>query len=60
MDGVIDTQDVKVVQKHGTDYSTYNFDIDGATTDDNRFIVVPENVVLELKFPDENIVGVVV
>mgnify|MGYP003643560277 CR=1 FL=1 len=60
LDGVIDTQDVKVVQKHGTDYSTYNFDIDGATTDDNRFIVVPENVVLELKFPDENIVGVVV
>jgi hypothetical protein len=60
LDSVIDTQDVKIVQKLGTDYSTHNFDIDGATTDDGRFIVVPENIVLELKFPDEDIVGVVV
>ena len=29
--------------------------IDAATTDDGRFIIVPENVVMELKFPDENI-----
>ena len=60
LDSVVDTQNVKIVQKIGTDYSTYDFDIDAATTDDDRFIVVPENVVLELKFPNEDIVGVVV
>jgi hypothetical protein len=60
LDSVVDTQDVKIKQKFGTNYSGYAFDIDGATTDDGRFIVVPENVVLELKFPDENIIGVVV
>jgi len=60
LDNVVDTQDVKIVQKMGTNYSTYDFDIDGATTEDGRFIVVPENIVLELKFPDDDIVGVVV
>mgnify|MGYP003627746141 CR=1 FL=1 len=60
LDSVVDAQDVKILQKYGTEYSTYNFDIDGATTDDNRFIIVPENVILELKFPNDNIVGVVV
>ena len=60
LDNVIDTQDVEIKQKHGTDYSTYDFNIEGATTDDNRFIIIPENVILELKFPDDNILGVVV
>ena len=31
-----------------------------ATTEDGRYIVVPENVIMELKFPDQNIIGVVV
>ena len=60
LDSVIDTQDVRIKQKFGTNYSGFSFDIDGATTDDGRFIIVPENVVMELKFPDENIIGVVV
>ena len=60
LDSVVDTQDVKIVQKFGANYSSYFFDIDGATTDDGRFIIVPENVIMELKFPDQNIIGVVV
>lgn len=60
LDLVVDTQDVQIKQKFGSNYSGYAFDIEGATTDDGRFIIVPENVVLELKFPDENIIGVVV
>jgi hypothetical protein len=51
---------VTIKQKFGANYSSYFFDIDAATTDDGRFIIVPENVVMELKFPDENIIGVVV
>ena len=60
LDSVVDTQDVTIKQKFGTNYSSYFFDIDAATTDDGRFIIVPENVVMELKFPNENIIGVVV
>jgi len=60
LDQVIDTQDVEIVQKFGADYSNVFFDIDAATTADGRFIVIPENIVLELKNPDENIIGVVV
>ena len=60
LDSVVDTQDVTIKQKFGANYSSYFFDIDSATTDDGRFIIVPENVVMELKFPDENITGVVV
>ena len=60
LDKIIDTQNVKMVQKVGANYNTGDFDVEGATTDDGRFIVVPENIVLELKFPNEDIVGVVV
>ncbi len=60
LDSVVDTQDVKINQKFGSNYGTYSFDIEAATTDDERYIVIPENVVMELKFPDENIIGVVV
>ena len=60
LDSVVDTQDVTIKQKFGANYSSYFFDVDAATTDDGRFIIVPENVVMELKFPDENITGVVV
>tara|TARA_B100001123_G_scaffold417814_1_gene521024 strand:- start:10303 stop:12093 length:1791 start_codon:yes stop_codon:yes gene_type:complete len=56
---VVDAQTVKIVQKTGTNYSTYDFDIDNATTADGRFIIVPENVVMEIKYPDIDIVGAV-
>ena len=60
LDSVTDVQDVRIVQKFGTNYSGYFFDIDGATTADGRAIIIPENVIMELKFPDQNIIGVVV
>jgi hypothetical protein len=60
LDSVIDTQDVQIKQRFGENYSPFAFDINGATTDDGRFIIVPENAIMELKSPDENIIGVVV
>tara|TARA_R100000234_G_scaffold117126_1_gene95129 strand:+ start:14435 stop:16231 length:1797 start_codon:yes stop_codon:yes gene_type:complete len=60
LDSVVDTQDVEIKQRFGTQYGTYFFDIEGATTPDNRAIIVPENVIMELKFPDQDIIGVVV
>jgi len=60
LDSVTDTQDVQIKQRFGTQFGTYFFDIEGATTADKRAIIVPENVVMELKFPDQDIIGVVV
>jgi len=60
LDSVVDTQDVTINQLFGSNYGAFAFDIDAATTEDGRYIVVPENVIMELKFPDENIIGVVV
>ena len=57
---VVDTQDVVIKQRFGSEYSAAFFDIEDAVTDDGRFVIVPEDIILELKFPDENIIGVVV
>jgi len=56
---VIDTKYVKIVNKRGTRYSTTNYNVEASITKDSKFIVVPEDVILELRFPDEDIVGVV-
>tara|TARA_R110001592_G_scaffold207396_2_gene458257 strand:- start:12933 stop:14729 length:1797 start_codon:yes stop_codon:yes gene_type:complete len=60
LDSVTDTQDVKIKQKFGAGFGSFAFDIDAATSADGRFISVPENVVMELKLPNQNIIGVVV
>lgn len=57
--GVIDTKFVKVSRKTGTNYSTTMFDIDEATSVDGRYISVPQNVILELKYPDTDIKGAI-
>ena len=60
LDSVTDTRDIKIKQKFGAGFGSFAFDIDAATSADGRFISVPENVVMELKFPNQNIIGVVV
>ena len=41
LDSVVDTQDVTIKQRFGSEYSETFFDIEGAITADGRFIVVP-------------------
>ena len=55
--GVTDAVDVKVVQKRGANYSSVTINLDEQTSSDGRGISVPENVVLEIKFPDIDIKG---
>jgi len=55
--GVVDTSSVKVVQKSGGNYSTTTFDLTKATSPDGRFINVPDNVIMEVKFPNDDIRG---
>ena len=58
--GVVDTTQVTVSRAVGGAYSTTPFDVEAATSPDGRFINVPRNAVLELKFPSDNIRGSVI
>jgi len=56
--GIADTTRVKISQKTGSDYSShYNFIIDDNISRDGRYIIVPDNAVFELKYPDVDIKG---
>lgn len=59
VNGVVDTKFVKISRKISGDYSTVMFDIDQATSVDGRYISVPQNVILELKYPDTDIKGAI-
>ena len=56
-EGVVDTSQVKISVKSGGNYSTTGFDLDAAISPDGRFIKVPQNVILEIKYPESDIVG---
>jgi len=55
--GVADVTNVRVVVKAGGRYSNTGFNIDSQTSDDGRYISVPDNVALEIKFPNTDIRG---
>ena len=59
VDGVIDAKRVEVKRKLGASYSTVRFNIDEATSSDGRYISVPQNVIMEIKFPDVDIKGAI-
>jgi hypothetical protein len=55
--GVADVTSVKVVVKNGGRYATTGFNVDKHTSPDGRYIAVPDNVALEIKFPRTDIKG---
>jgi len=57
---VVDTRDVKIINQFGADYSNDTYDIESNISADKRFVFVPENTVLELRYPNRDIVGVVI
>jgi hypothetical protein len=59
VDGVVDTKNVSVKQKVGTRYADLGFNIKENMSADGRYFVIPEDVVVEVKFPLEDIKGVV-
>tara|TARA_R110000824_G_scaffold28652_11_gene96124 strand:+ start:4678 stop:6468 length:1791 start_codon:yes stop_codon:yes gene_type:complete len=58
--GVVDTVSVKLVNKTGGNYSQSTFNIDKFMSLDGRYLSVPDNVILEIKYPDIDIRGTVV
>jgi len=57
--GVVDTKRVNIVKKSGSNYSSVKFDIDEAMSSDGRYLSMPLNVAVELKFPDSDITGAI-
>jgi hypothetical protein len=57
--GVVDVTRVKVKLKTGGIYSDIRFNINENTSADGRWINIPQNAIFEIKFPDNDIKGVV-
>ncbi len=57
--GVTDTIKVEIVNKTGGPYSSLNYDMRENLSKDGRFINVPNDTVMEVLFPNQDIVGVV-
>ena len=55
--GVVDTTQVSILGVSGGIYSSTFFDIDASISPDGRYINVPNNVILELKYPSEDVRG---
>jgi hypothetical protein len=60
LEEVVDTKTVKVISQYGTNYSGIEYEAEANITSDGRFVKVPEDVVLEVKYPDIDIIGVVI
>jgi hypothetical protein len=56
--GVEDVIDIDVVQKSGSSYGSLKFDIASRTTPDRRLVLVPSDVIWEVRFPNSDISGV--
>lgn len=57
--GVIDTQNVRLVDKRGAQYSQVEYNITANLSADGRYLACPRNVCLEIKFPSVDITGVI-
>ena len=57
--GVVDTSRVSLVSKTGGDYSSSSLNIEQYMSLDGRYLSVPDNVILEIKFPLIDIKGTV-
>lgn len=57
--GVVDTRNVRLVNKTGSQYSSTSIDIDFNMSADGRYLQCPDNVCYEIKFPTLDITGVI-
>jgi|TARA_E500000305_G_scaffold111522_1_gene125095 hypothetical protein len=55
--GVDGVRNVRLVNKFGGRYSDISYSVSENTDAQNRFVEVPRNVILEIKYPDADIIG---
>ena len=58
IEGVDDVRSVKIYNKTGNGYSNVSLDMEKILSRDGTYYKTPENSILELKYPDENIKGI--
>jgi hypothetical protein len=58
IDGVIDVKNIKFVNKTGGVYSLITLDLDKIVSKDGTYLMTPQNCIMELKFPEEDIKGI--
>ena len=59
VEGVIDTTNINVFQKTGEDYSDTFFNVKQNLSPDNRYVVIPKNVIYEIKYMNDDIRGTI-
>ena len=59
VDGVVDTKNVTIKQKTGARYAQLEYSIRDNMSADGRYFVVPEDVIVEIKYPLDDIKGVI-
>jgi hypothetical protein len=58
--GLIDVVSVTIEEKIGGAYSDAQFNFKASTSADGRYINVPQNVVMEMKYPNSDIKGTII
>lgn len=59
VEGIVDVTDANIMLKSGGSYSSTAFNLDAATSSDGRYIEIPKNCIVELKFPKLDIKGTI-
>jgi hypothetical protein len=59
VDGVVDTKNVSIKQKTGSRYADLGFSIRENMSADGRYFIVPEDVIVEVKYPLDDIKGAI-
>lgn len=54
---VLDVLKVKIVSKTGGQYSNAAIDINQNMSPDGSYLIIPKNAIIELKFPETDIIG---
>ena len=57
VEGVSDVKKVNVYQKYGGSYSSTRINFNETLSQDGTYIQTPQNVIMELKYPDNDIKG---
>ena len=59
VDGIIDVTNVNVSLKSGGLYSGVHFGVADNTSADGRYVDIPKNCIVEIRFPEDDINGVI-
>jgi hypothetical protein len=57
--GLLDVVDVTITQKAGVDYASLPFNVEDRIDPDGRYMDVPKNVIVEVKFPNTDVRGTI-